>query len=96
MTRKVIRSLVVATCLLGLLLFATAIGEAVEAAQHHVCADNPYCPTCHLDQQVAGFVNLSQTFAKLERLGSALIPAEPAFRSLLRISLLSTRAPPSA
>jgi len=94
--RKLFRSLATATALLALLAFATEIGEAVEAAQHHVCAANPNCPICHLGQQVAGSAAQSQGVAAPERLGRASTQQDPRFDPYFRSPLLTTRAPPLA
>ena len=94
--RKIFRSLAAAAALLALLVFVTEIGEAVEAAQHHVCAANPNCPICHLGQQVAGSAAQPQAVAEPERLGLAWTPQDIQFDPSFRAPLLTTRAPPFA
>ena len=94
--RKILRSFAAATALLALLVFVTEIGEAVEAAQHHICAANPNCPICHLGQQVAGSAAQAQAVAAPERLGTAWTPQDPKFEPYFRPPLLTTRAPPFA
>jgi hypothetical protein len=94
--RKLLRSLAVATALLALLVFTTEIGEAIEAAQHHVCSANPNCLICHLGQQVAGSAAQAQAVAAPERLGNALVPQDTPFNPCFRAPQLTTRAPPFA
>jgi len=94
--RKAFRSLATVAALMALLAFTTEIGEAIEAAQHHVCAANPNCPICHLGQQVAGSAAQSQAVAAPERLGTAWTPQDPQFNPYFRAPLLNTRAPPLA
>ena len=86
--------LVTAAALLAVLLFATSVGEACEAWQHHECSANPNCPICHLDQQVAQWAGRGQSIATPQRLGAAFSPPEPSFDPCLRRPLLITRAPP--
>jgi hypothetical protein len=92
--KKPIRTLVTAAALLAVLLFATSLGEAFEAWQHHECSANPNCPICHLGQQVAGSAAQGQYIASPQRLGVAPSIPDPFFAPLLRAPLLSTRAPP--
>jgi hypothetical protein len=92
--KRPIRALVTATALLAVLLFATSVGEACEAWQHHECSANPNCPICHLDQQVVEWAAQGQCIAIPQRLGVAFSPPEPSFAPSLRTPLLITRAPP--
>ena len=85
---------IVAAALLAVLLFATSVGEAIEAWQHHECSANPNCPICHLDQQVAAWAAQGQRIAAPQRLGLAFSPPEPSFPPCLRTPLLISRAPP--
>lgn len=85
-----------AVALLAVMLFATSLGEAVEAWQHHECSANPTCPICHLGQQVAGSAEQGHDIASPQRLGAAPSLPEPSFAPILRASLLTTRAPPSS
>jgi hypothetical protein len=94
--RKTVRLLATVVALLALVVFVTEIGEAVEAAQHHVCAANPNCPICHLGQQVAGSAAQSQGVIAPVRLGRAWTPQDPRFDPYFRSPLLTTRAPPLA
>ena len=93
---RTIRVLVTASALLAVLLFATAVGEACEAWQHHECSANPLCPICHLNQQVAGSAAQAQCVFTPQRLGLAPSPQEPSFVPSLRAPLFTTRAPPSS
>src|SRR5260370_40555391 len=68
---RTIRTILSAAALLAVLLFATSLGEAIEAWQHHECAANPTCPICHLGQQVAGSAEQGQGLASPQRLGEA-------------------------
>ena len=90
------RAILSAAALLAILLFATSLGEAIEAWQHHECSANPTCPICHLGQQVAGSAEQGQGLASPQRLGEAPSFPEPSFAPPLRASLLNTRAPPSS
>jgi hypothetical protein len=92
--KRPIRALVTAAALLAVLFFATSIGEACEAWQHHECSANPNCPICHLDQQVVEWAAQGQCIAIPQRLGVAFNPPEPSFAPSLRRPLLITRAPP--
>ena len=94
--RKTFRVVSAVAALFALLLFATAVGEAVEAAQHHVCAANPNCPICHLGQQVAGSVTQAPGANEPQRMGAAWTPQDSQFNPCLRTPLLTTRAPPFA
>lgn len=91
---KPILVLLTAAALLAVLLFATSVGEACEAWQHHECRANPNCPICHLDQQVVKRAANGQCVDVPQHLGAALAPSEPSFALYLRTPLLITRAPP--
>jgi hypothetical protein len=92
--KKPIRTLLASAALVAVFLFATSVGEACEAWQHHKCSANPNCPICHLDQQVAEWASQGQCVAVLQRLGVAFTPPEPSFAPSLHTPLLITRAPP--
>ena len=82
--------------MLAVFLFATSVGEACEAWQHHECSANPNCPICHLDQQVAERAAQGQCIDAPQRLGVAYTAPIPSFAPSLRTPLLITRAPPES
>jgi hypothetical protein len=90
-----LRTLLCATALAAILVSATAVGEACEAWRHHICAEHPNCPICHLDQQVTAATTKEQPVAAPVPLGIVLVPQKRSLTASFGIALLVTRAPPS-
>ena len=80
--------------LLGLLFFATSIGEALH--HHDSASAENHCQICHLSYQSLGKAPSGQGASAPELLGSLPKPQSLSFFALPRRRQSSTRAPPTA